>query len=98
MLFVYTYPRKKPLYCIDLSKLPLDQFADAALALHSHQKSATIWFGYLEGWMLTPQEEVLLRKVIRKFDCIVVTNEALSFSQAWKNEIDSVFTEDIHAH
>lgn len=98
MLFVYNHLRKKPLYCIDLSKLPLDELTTAALALYNHQKSATIWFGYLDGWMLSPQEEVLLRKVLRKFDCIVVSHFPLSFSQAWKNEIDTVFTEEAHVY
>lgn len=98
MLYVYTYPRKKPLYCFDLSKLALEELTEAALALYSHQKGGTIWFGYLEGWMLTPQEEVLLRKVIRKFDCIVVSHFPLSFSQAWKNEIDTLLTGEADAH
>ena len=95
MLYVYTYLRKKPLRCFDLSRIPLNELVDSALALYSHQKSGTIWFGYLEGWMLSPQEEVLLRKVIRKFDCIVVTQFPLAFSMAWKNEIETLFTEDI---
>jgi len=94
MLYVYTYLRKKPLHCFDLSKLPLDELTDAALALHNHQKSGTVWFGYLEGWMLNPREEVLLRKVIRKFDCIVVTQYPVALSHAWKNEINTLFTED----
>lgn len=33
--------------------------------------------------------------MIRKFDCIVVTQFPLAFSMAWKNEINTLFTEDI---
>lgn len=95
MLYVYTYLRKKPLRCFDLSRIPLNELVESALALYSHQNSGTIWFGYLDGWMLTPQEEVLMRKVIRKFDCIVVTQFPLAFSMAWKNEIHTLFTEDL---
>jgi hypothetical protein len=98
MLYVYSYPRKKPLRCFDLSKTPLDELVETAIALHNHQKSGTVWFGYLDGWMLTPREEVLLRKVIRKFDCILVTQYPLSLSHAWKNEINTVFTEDVNGN
>ena len=95
MLYVYTYLRKKPLRCFDLSKTPLDELAETAIALYSHQKSGTVWFGYIDGWMLNPREEVLIRKVIRKFDCILVTQYPLALSHAWKNEIHTVFTEDV---
>jgi hypothetical protein len=94
MLTVYTYPIEKPEPCYDMSKLSLeDGFVNTVQSIIEHQTSGTIWFGYLEGWMLTPHEEVILRKAIRKFNCIVVTRFPLSFSQAWKNEIDWVYTD-----
>ena len=96
MLTVYTYPIPRPSDSIDLSTLPLDQLADSALAVLFHQKSAHIWFGYLDGWMLTPHEEVRLRKVIRAFPCSVVSRFPLSFSLAWKNEIDCLQTDPGH--
>ena len=77
---------------MDLSLEPLTSMTDAALGVFSHHKTATIWFGYLEGWMLDPMEETRLRPVIRELDCHVITREPISFSQAWKNEIDWVYT------
>jgi len=93
MLTVYTYLIEKPPDCYDMSKLSLDDgFLDTIKSITEHQKTGTLWLGYLEGWMLTPHEEVILRKAIRQFHCIVVTRFPLSFSHAWKNEIDWVYT------
>jgi hypothetical protein len=69
---------------------------DSALGILAHHKTATIWFGYLEGWMLDSSEETRLRTVIRTFQCYVVTREPLSFSQAWKNEIDSIYMKEVN--
>jgi hypothetical protein len=77
-----------------MSRLSLEEsFADTIKSISEHQTSGTIWFGYLEGWMLTPYEEVILRKALRTFHCIVVTRFPHSFSHAWKNETDWVYTE-----
>jgi hypothetical protein len=92
MLTVYTYSIPKPADVFDLSETPLEQLADTATAILTHHKTAVIWFGYLEGWMLTPMEEVRLRKVIRAFPCIAVSRVPLSFSNAWKMEIDTIYT------
>ena len=91
MLTVYTYPIPKPEDCFDLSIVPLSEVVDTALSVLNHQTKAKIWFGYLDGWMLTPQEEVLLRKVIRTFPCILVSHFPFSLSNAWKNEIDTIY-------
>lgn len=93
MLTVYTYKIPKPSGCFDLSVVPLDQWIENVLDLVAHQTTGTLWFGYLDGWMLTLHEEVVLRKAIRKFQCIVVSQFPLAFSQAWKNEIDCVYTD-----
>jgi len=98
MLTVYTYITPKPADVFDLSETPLDALADTATAILSHHKTAVIWFGYLEGWMLTPMEEVRLRKVIRAFPCHVVCRVPLSLSNAWKNEIDFIYTASPHGH
>jgi hypothetical protein len=98
MLTVYTYSIPKPADVFDLSETPLDQLADTATAILTHHKTAVIWFGYLEGWMLTPMEEVRLRKVIRAFSCIAVSRVPLSFSNAWKMEIDTIYTASTHGH
>lgn len=93
MLTVYTYPIPKPTGCFDLSVLPLDELCDAAMNIHEHHKTAVIWFGYLDGWMLTSREEVLLRRLLRDFQCIVVSHYPVSLSHAWKNEIDVLYTD-----
>jgi len=94
MLTVYTYRVPVPHGAIDLSGLPLDELADAALAIFHHQKEATIWFGYLDGWMLTPPEETRLRAVLRAFPCCLVTHFPFALSHAWKNEIETIYTAD----
>ncbi len=96
MLTVYTVPVPRPSGVVDLSGVPLSGLADAALAVYAHQTSAKIWFGYLDGWMLTPHEEVLLRKVLRKFDCELITAFPFALSQSWKNEIRTLYTEKPH--
>ena len=92
MLTVYTYKVDRPVQALDLSLTPLDELTDTALAFADHQTSGTVWFGYLEGWMLTPRDEALLRRVLRKFDCFLVTCEPLSLSHAWQNEIRTIYT------
>jgi hypothetical protein len=96
MLIVYTYPETKPPKSIDVSGIPLAEFAHTVEDIVHHQKNIELWFGYLDGWMLTPQEEVLLRKAIRKFTCHVVSLFPLAFSQSWKNEIQFIYTERPH--
>lgn len=96
MLTIYTYPRKRPANTIDLSTIPLQELASHVKDIVDHQKDVKLWFGYMDGWMLTPQEEVLLRKAIRKFDCYAVSFFPLAFSQSWKNEIISIYTEEPH--
>jgi hypothetical protein len=95
MLTIYTYRIPKPAECYDLSRLSLeDNFVDTILSITAHQTTGTLWFGYLDGWMLTPCEEVLLRRAIRTFNCIVVSRFPHSFSHAWKNETDRIYTVD----
>jgi hypothetical protein len=96
MLTLYLYNVAKPPGCFDLSYELVQDVANVALGILAHHKTGVIWFGYLEGWMLDPPDETRLRAVIRTFDCHVVTREPLSFSQAWKNEIDHVYTSEAH--
>jgi hypothetical protein len=95
MLTLYTFQRPKPAECFDMSIVPLDELVDMVVAIHSHQKAATLWFGYLDGWMLTPREEVRMRSVIRDFHCHAMSHFPLSFSQSWKNEIDMIYTDNV---
>ena len=98
MLNVYTYRIPKPRGAIDLSMIPLDQLTDDAIAIFEHQTDIHIWFGYLDGWMLNPREEVILRRLIRKFECSVVTAFPLALSQSWKNETRTVYTARPHGY
>ena len=72
MLTVYMFRRDKPPGAFDLSIIPLDELADAVTAIVAHHTSGHLWFGYLEGWMLTSREEVLLRPALRNFPCSCV--------------------------
>ena len=92
MLDVYSYPIPRPPGSLDLSLTPLDEIADTVLDICAHQKDVVIWFGYLDGWMLTPRDEVLLRKALRKFTCVVVSCFPVAFSLAWQNEIRTIYT------
>jgi hypothetical protein len=96
MLIVYTYPRFRPKNTIDLATIPLNEFANTVQDIVDHQKDVELWFGYIDGWMLTPHEEVILRKAIRKFECHAVSFFPLAFSQSWKNEIRSIYTDRPH--
>jgi hypothetical protein len=96
MLTVYMYNVAKPAGSFDLSYELVHNVADTALAILSHHKTGVIWLGYLEGWMLDAVDETKMRAVLRAFDCHVVTREPLSFSQAWKNEIDHLYTSEAH--
>lgn len=94
MLTVYTYNLPKPPQgAFDLSTTPLATLVEHAMAIHDHHTTGTLWFGYLDGWMLTPQEETILRKVLRKFPCSCISHFPLAFSQAWKNEVDFIHVE-----
>lgn len=96
MLDIYTFPRKAPKDSIDFSGIALDELVESALAVYHHQRNVQIWFGYLDGWMLSPHEETQLRKVIRTFQCGAVSCFPVSFSHAWKNEIDTIYTVQVN--
>ena len=81
---------------IDVSTILLDELARMVDDIAQHQKDVQIWFGYLDGWMLQPKEEVILRKAIRKFDCHLVSHFPLSLPQSWKNEIRTIYTTKPH--
>lgn len=94
MLNVYMFRTQKPPGAFDLSMIPLDELADAVTAIVNHHTSGDIWFGYLEGWMLSPREETLLRPALRNFPCSCVCYFPLALPHAWKNEIDTIYTAD----
>lgn len=96
MLIVYTYPRFRPSTTIDLSTIPLNELAQTVQDIVDHQKNIELWFGYIDGWMLTPHEDVILRKAIRKFTCHMVSFFPLALSQAWKMEVQTLYTDMPH--
>ena len=93
MLTVYTYAVPRPPNSLDLSIVSLDELADTIQDIYAHQQGVHLWFGYLDGWMLTPREEVLIRSAIRTFECSLVTAFPLALSQAWKMEVGTIYTE-----
>jgi hypothetical protein len=96
MLIVYTYPRFRPQNTVDLSTIPLNEIAQTVQDIVDHQKNIELWFGYMDGWMLTPHEDVIMRKAIRKFTCHMVSFFPLALSQAWKMEVQTIYTDRPH--
>lgn len=96
MLFVYTVRCPRPSNVIDLSTIALDTLADTVTDICHHQTNARLWFGYLDGWMLTPQDEVRIRRALRQFDCFLMTAFPLSLPFAWKNEINTLYTTNLN--
>ena len=96
MLTVYTTRVPRPPEAIDLSLTPLETLAETIQSICAHQTSVILWFGYLDGWMLTPQEEVLIRSALRLFDCRLVTRFPCALPHAWKNEIQTIYTTEPH--
>ena len=96
MLIVYTYPRFRPQNTIDLSTIQLSELAQTVQDIVDHQKNVELWFGYIDGWMLTPHEDVILRKALRKFPCHVVSFFPLALSQSWKMEVQTIYTDKPH--
>ena len=78
-----------------MSIVPLDELAETVRSILEHQRLGHIWFGYLDGWMLTPREEVLIRPLLRAFPCSLVSRVPLALSQSWKNEIDFIYTDPL---
>lgn len=92
MLVVYTHPRPRPAESIDLATVPLEDLASTVEDIVHHQTSAHLWFGLLDGWMLTPIDEVRIRPALRKFTCSLITQFPVALSLAWKNEIQTIYT------
>lgn len=94
MLTVYTVPITKKPDWIDLAGLPLDELVEAASSVLAHHTSAVVWLGYLEGFMLTPQEETRLRPVLRAFPCHLVCTLPCLLPCAWKTDTEVIYTTD----
>jgi len=96
MLTVYMYRVDKPPGAFDLSVVPLDELAEAVSAIVQHHASGHIWLGYIEGWMLSPRDEVILRPALRNFECTCVSFFPLALPHAWKNELDTIYAENLN--
>ena len=81
---------------IDMSKLPAERLADECDSVLQHHKTCTIFLGYLDvGWMLDPRHEARIRNTIRKFDVYMITFHLESLPFSWKNEIDTLYIQDV---
>ena len=94
MLDVYTYRIPRPSDVLDLSLIPLEDLPTTVIDICDHQRDVVLWFGYLDGWMMSPREEVLIRKALRTFHCILFTCVPLALPLAWQNEIQTIYTAD----
>lgn len=98
MLVVYTTRETKPVGCLDVSTVALDDLAATVEDICRHQTTGHIWLGYLDGWMLSPTDEVRLRPALRKFTCSLITLFPLALPLAWKNEIQTLYTVSPNGH
>ena len=90
-IFDFSELRKK--CTIDLSKLPSERLADECDRILQHHSNCILFLGFLEpGWMLDPRHEARIRLAIRKFETHIVTLHLESLPFAWKNEIDTLYT------
>lgn len=92
MLNIYTklqyFLEDTPFDFIDLSNVPTNKLADKMDTIYDHYTSGNIYIGFLEPiLMLTPQEEVRMRKVFRKFEVFVIVGNPFILPFSWKNGI-----------
>ena len=77
---------------LDLSKHPPANLASESMSIVSHQTNCCVFIGYLEpGWMLEPNHQVILRKLIRKFPVAIKCFYLDSIPFSWKNETETIY-------
>jgi hypothetical protein len=78
---------------IDLSNSPSNRLAEQADTVRTHQTSmTTIYLGFLDPlFMLSPQHETLLRKVITACRVILLTSDPGALSLFWKNGLSELY-------
>ena len=82
-----------PQGAVNLADMPLDNLVAAALDICQHHPPGTaVWLGYLEGWMLRPHEEILLRRLLRHCECTIRCAFPVALSPAWQNETRTIYT------
>ena len=87
--------KNSKLLFLDLSKLRSVNLAEECKSIVSHHSSCAVFLGYLEpGWMIEPTHQTMMRSIIRKFPTAMVCNFVESISHSWKNEIETVYTDD----
>jgi hypothetical protein len=100
MLTIFNYLKSfddlRKLSTIDLSKTSVSLLSEEAEKIVSHHSDAVIFLGYLEpGWMIESKNESKLRKLIRKFQVYMVCIHLESLPFSWKNEIDTIYLENL---
>ena len=77
---------------LDLSKQNSSNLASESTSIVSHQTNCCVFLGYLEpGWMLEPNHQVILRKLIRKFPVAIQCFYMDSIPFSWKNETETIY-------
>jgi hypothetical protein len=70
------------------------ELCDKLETIYTHHKSGNVYIGFLEPLlMLTPQEEVRLRKVFRKFEVFLIVGNPFILPFSWKNGIRKLVVE-----
>lgn len=73
---------------LDWSDSTPQELVDQAETTLNHHATASIYLGYLEGWMLSMTQEIRLRPLLRKFAVGVTCQYPMALSTAWKNELE----------
>ena len=90
MLNIYTNIQycldELPNDCIDLSKVMSSVLCERLETIYNHHKTGNVYVGFLEPLlMLSPQEEVRIRKIFRKFEVYLVCGNPFILPFSWKN-------------
>ena len=71
---------------IDISKVCADELCNKMETIYLHHKSGNVYIGFLEPLlMLSPQDEVRMRKVFRKFEIFMIVGNPFILPFSWKN-------------
>jgi hypothetical protein len=75
---------------LDWSDSSPEELVTLAETAVQHHTDVVVFLGALEGWMLSPLQEIRMRPLIRKFPVAVVCKYPVGLSAAWKNELSAI--------
>jgi hypothetical protein len=75
-----------PSDAIDLSKVMTHELCEKLETIYNHHKTGSIYLGFVEPLcMLSPQEQIRIRKVFRKFEVYLIVANIFILPFSWKN-------------